>query len=84
MRCWIARSSSKTRFRIQPWEEPFEGPWLTWEIRESEISQDDWNFLNEAFGPDIWVDLEQIHQEVWLAGRPVQIQGVPLGPQDLA
>lgn len=89
MKCWVARSASKTHIRIQL--EPFTHTWHGWDLRESTISQKDLQYLETAFGPDAAVDLERIHNEVWLRsfqpgrGRAVAHGLLPAeSPQSLA
>ena len=87
MKCWVARSHSKTHIRVQI--EPFTHPWAGWDLREGTISQKDLHFLETSYGPDTEVERERIHQEVWLRaagprGRPIAFGNVQAGPrQDL-
>lgn len=75
MKCWVARSHTKTHVRIQT--EPFTHTWAGWDLRESTISQKDLRFLETSYGPDTEVDRERIHHEVWLRsfqpgrGKPI-------------
>lgn len=63
MRCWLARSHSKTHIRIQL--EPFDFAWPGWDIRESEVSDDEYRRLCESTDA---VEIERLHQECWLRG----------------
>jgi hypothetical protein len=80
VRCWVARSEDRTRVRIQ--YEPFDFPWIGWELWEGTISQKDAKAL-EAFPIDPVV-LERLHQECFLRARkrgaPVTFGDVPAGP----
>jgi hypothetical protein len=85
VRCWVARSASKTHVRIQ--FDPFEFPWPGWDLFEGTISQQDAKAL-EAFPIDP-VELERLHQEAFLRaqrlGKPVTFGDVATAPaQDFA
>lgn len=81
VKCWVARSGSGTHVRIQ--YEPFEFPWPGWELYEGTIEEADMAALM-AYPIDP-VDLERLHQEVFLrareAGEPITFGDVPAGPR---
>lgn len=71
MRCWIARSHSKTHLRIQL--EPYTFAWPGWDIAESTISDEEYRRLCES-GDD--VELETLHQDCWLRATELVSSGL--------
>jgi hypothetical protein len=61
VKCWLARSASKTHIRIQL--EPFDFAWPGWDLREGTISKVDYKALCESTDA---VEIERLHQETWL------------------
>ena len=61
MKCWVARSHSKTHIRIQL--EPFTVTWPGWDLAESTISLGDPTRLVDSTDD---VEIERLHQECWL------------------
>jgi hypothetical protein len=85
VKCWVARSASKTHIRIQL--EPFPFAWQGWDIREGTISQTDMRRLETTTDE---VEMERLHQEAWARaagprGRAVYLDGAPAdATRDLA
>lgn len=85
MKVYIARSYSRTHFRLQLEGEPFTAPWPGWDIHESTMSKADYDRLCRTTDE---VEIERLHQECWARamrlGRPIAFGLRPAAaPQDL-
>lgn len=74
MRCWVARSASKTHIRIQL--EPFPFPWPGWDLREGTVSDADMARLVNSTDE---VEIERLHQDTW-ARAVIEGSAVTFGP----